>query len=164
MRHRDHVIQMAAKHIQHMQKSLDHMNLHLHHVLRAITGVTGLRILRAMVAGEREPGTLAQYRDYRITSSQETMAKALEGDDRSAHGFTLTPSLALYDCTQTHIAACDQDIERVLGTFATLVDPADHPLPPPTTTHRQPQRNEPAFDLRSPLSRITGVDLTQVPG
>ncbi len=92
------------------------------------------------------------------------MAKALEGDYRAEHVFTLTQSLALYDFTQQHIAACDQEIERVLDTFDALVDPEEPPLPPPTTAPRRPQRNEPAFDLRTPLYRITGVDLTQVPG
>jgi transposase len=164
LRHRDNLVQMLVKHIQHMQKALDQMNLHLHHVISDVTGVTGMRILRAIVAGERDPHTLAQYRDYRIKSSPETIAKALEGDYRSEHLFTLTQSLALYDFTQQQIADCDQEIERVLSTFETLVDPAAHPLPPPTTTHRQPQRNEPAFDLRAHLYRITGVDLTQVPG
>jgi transposase len=164
LRHRDNLLQMMVKHIQHMQKALDQMNLHLHHVISDVTGVTGMRILRAIVAGERDPQTLAQYRDYRIKSSPETIAKALEGDYRSEHLFTLTQSLALYDFTQQHIADCDQEIERVLSTFESLVDPATDPLPPPTTTHRQPQRNEPAFDLRTHLYRITGVDLTQVPG
>ena len=92
------------------------------------------------------------------------MAKALEGDDRPAQVFTLTQSLALYDCTHQHIAACDQDIERVLSTWDSLVDLDAHPLPPPTTAHRQPQRHAPAFARRSHLYRITGVDLTHVPG
>jgi transposase len=94
----------------------------------------------------------------------DTIAKALEGDYRAEHVFTLTQSLALYDFTHQQIAACDQEVERVLDTFDSLVDPETHPLPPPTTAHRQPQRNEPAFDLRTHLYRITGVDLTQVPG
>jgi transposase len=164
LRHRDNLIQMTIKPIQHMQKSLDQMNLHLHHVISDITGVTGLRIIRAIVAGERDPRALATYRDYRIKASADTIVKALEGDYRAEHVFTLTQSLALYDFTHTQIAACDQEIERVLGTFDSLVDPDEHPLPPPTTAHRHPQRNEPAFDLRSHLYRITGVDLTQVPG
>ena len=129
-----------------------------------VTGVTGMRIIRAIVAGERAPKLLATYRDYRSKSNQDTIAKALEGDSRAEHRFTLTQSLALSDFTQQQIAACDQEIECVLDTFASLVDPETHPLPPPTTAHRQPQRNEPAFDLRTPLDRITGVDLTQVPG
>jgi transposase len=164
LRHRDNLIQMTVKHMQHMHKALDHMHLHLHHVIRDVTGVTGLRILRAIVAGERDPKGLATYRDYRITSDQDTLAKALEGDDRPEHVFTLTQSLALYDFTQQQSAACDQDIERVLGTFDSLVDLDPHPIPPPTTAHRQPHRHEPAFDLRAHLYRMTGVDLTQVPG
>jgi len=164
LRHRDSLLQMSAKHIQHMQKSLDQMNLHLHHVMSDITGVTGLRILRAIVDGERDPRALALYRDYRIQSSEDTIAKALEGDYRTEHVFTFTQSLELYDFTQKQIALCDQEIEPVLDTLDAQVDPEDSPLPPPTTTHRQPQRNEPAFDLRTHLYRITGVDLTQVPG
>jgi len=164
LRHRDNLLRMTVKHIQHMPKSLDQMHLHLPHGMSDVTGVTGMRILRAIVAGERDPQTLAQYRDYRIQSSEDTIAKALEGDYRAEHVFTLTQSLALYDFTQQHIAACDQEIERVLATFDSLVDPEEHPLPPPTTAHRRPQRNEPAFDLRTHLYRITGVDLTQVPG
>jgi len=164
LRHRDNLIQMTVKPIQHMHKSLDQMNLHLHHVMSDVTGVTGMRILRAIVAGERDPKLLATYRDSRLKSTQDTMTKALEGDYRPEHVFTLTQSLALYDFTQQHIADCDQEIERVLSTFDSLVDPEEHPLPPPTTAHRRPQRNEPAFDLRTHLSRITGVDLTHVPG
>src|SRR5207245_10361039 len=76
----------------------------------------------------------------------------------------VTRSLALYDLSQQPIVARDPDIERFLATLDSQVDPDEHPLPPPTTTHRQPQRNEPAFDLRTHLYRITGVDLTQVPG
>src|SRR5438067_1798307 len=113
---------MTVKHMQHMHKALDQMNLHLHHVLSDGTGVTGLRIIRASVAGERDPRTLVQSRDSRITSSPDTIAKALEGAYRSAPVCTLTHSLALSDFTQQHIAACDQEIERVLGTFASLID------------------------------------------
>lgn len=107
---------MTVKHIQHMQKSLDQMHLHLHHVMSDITGVTGRRILRALVAGERDPRTFATSRDSRIKSSADTIAKALEGDYRPAQVFTLTQSLALYDFTQQQSAACDQDIARVLRT------------------------------------------------
>jgi hypothetical protein len=92
------------------------------------------------------------------------MAKALAGDDRPAHGLTLTPSLALSDFTQQQSAPCAQASERVLDPLDTLGDPATPPLPPPTTPHRPPPRNAPACDLRTQLDRITGVDLTQVPG
>ena len=118
---------MTVKHIQHMQKALDQMHLHLHHVMSDITGMTGMRILRAIVAGERHPHTFAQYRDYRITSSPDTIAKALEGDYRPEHLCTLTPSLELSDCTQQHIAACDQSkfSGRVLGYLGAI--PSSHP-------------------------------------
>jgi transposase len=164
LRHRENLIQMTVKHMQHMHQSLDQMHLHLHHVISEVTGVTGRRIIRAIVAGERDPQACATSRDERMTSAQDTIAKALEGDDRPAQVFTLTPSLALSDFTQQQIAACDQEMERVLDTFDSLVDPAVPPLPPPTTAPRRPQRNEPACDLRAHLSRSTGVDLTHVPG
>jgi transposase len=99
-----------------------------------------------------------------MKSDQDPMATALEGDDRPAQVFTLTQSRALSDFTPQQIAACDQDIARVLGPFDSLGDPADHPFPPPTTAPRRPQRHEPAFALQTHLSRITGVDLTHVPG
>lgn len=127
LRHRDTLLQLTVKHMQHMHKALDQRHLHLHHVMSDVTGVTGLRILRALVAGERAPRTLAQDRDERMQSSEDPMAKALEGDDRAAQVFTLTPSRALYDFPQQHIAAGDQDIARVLDTFESRVDPADHP-------------------------------------
>src|SRR5205807_780275 len=100
LRHRDNLLQMTVEHIQHLQKSLDQMNLHLHHVISDVTGVTGIRIIRAIVAGDRDPRTLAQYRDYRIKSSEDTIAKALEGDYRAEHVFILTHSHELYDFIQ----------------------------------------------------------------
>jgi transposase len=164
LRHREHLLRMTVKPMQPMHKSLDQRHLHLHHVMSDIPGVTGRRLLRAIVAGERDPRTFAQSRDSRMQSSAATIAKALEGADRAEHVFTLTPSLELSDFTPQHIAAGDQDIERVLGTLDSQVDPDEPPFPPPTTTHRQPQRHAPAFDLRTHLYRITGVDLTHVPG
>jgi transposase len=164
LRHRDTLLQMTGKHMQHLHKALDPMHLHLHHVMRDVTGVTGLRMLRAIIAGERDPRTFAQERDYRITSSPDTLVKALEGEYRPAQVCTLTQSLALDDFPPQHMAACAQEIARVLGTFASLVARAAHPFPPPTTAQRQPPRPEPAFALRAPLDRITGVELTHVPG
>jgi transposase len=82
-RHRDSLIQMAAQHVMHMQKSLDQMNLQLHHVLSEITGLSGQRILDAILAGERDPIQLAELCDARVESSQDTVARALEGDYRA---------------------------------------------------------------------------------
>src|SRR4051812_13425010 len=80
---------MAAQHVMHMQKSLDQMNLQLHHVLSEITGLSGQRILDAILAGERDPMKLAELCHGRVKSSHDTIAKTLEGDYRSEHLFTL---------------------------------------------------------------------------
>jgi len=92
-RHRESLVQMAAAHIQHMQKALDQMNLQLHHVISDISGTTGLSIIDAILDGERNPETLAALRDPRIVASRETIARALVGDYRTEHLFTLQQSL-----------------------------------------------------------------------
>jgi len=164
LRHRDTLVQLAAVHTQHLQKALNQMNLQLHHVLSDITGVTGLAILDAILAGERDPGVLARHRDHRVKASRETIAKALVGDYRPEHLFTLRQSLGAYRYYQQLISECDGEVQALLATFASEIDPVAHPLPPATTTHRKPQGNAPRFDLRTELYRILGIDLTQVAG
>jgi len=97
LRQRERLVEYAAAHIQHMQKALMEMNLQLHHVVSDITGATGMRIIRAIVAGERNPDVLATYRDVRCHSSIETIRAALVGNDRDEHVFALTQSLELYE-------------------------------------------------------------------
>ncbi len=164
LRHRENLIRQAAIHTQHMQKAMNQMNLQLHHVISDLTGVTGLSILDAILAGERNPATLAALKDRRIQSSHETIAKALEGDYREEHLFVLKQALSSYRFCQEHIADCDREVERLLTTFDAKVDVKDHPLPPSKRGNKKPQRNEPKFDLRTHLYRISGVDLTQVNG
>jgi transposase len=96
LRHRDSLVQMASSHVQHMQKALDQMNLQLHHVISDITGVTGIRIIEAILAGERNPHTLAALRDGRVKATADTIAKSLVGDYRREHLFTLRQSLAAF--------------------------------------------------------------------
>lgn len=163
LRHRDALVQLAATHTQHMQKALSQMNLQLHHVLSDLTGVTGLAILDAILAGERDPQVLASHRDRRIKASPETIAKALVGDYRSEHLFTLRQALDSYRHYQRLIGECDAEIERRLGAFASTIDAATHPLPPASGSRRK-GRGTPGFDLRPELYRILGTDLTQVPG
>src|SRR5690242_18869838 len=86
------------------------MNLQLHHVVSDITGATGMRIIRAFVAGERDPDTLASYRDRRCHASVETIRQALVGNDREEHVFALAQALELYDFYQTKVAECDARI------------------------------------------------------
>jgi transposase len=106
MRHRQMLIEYAAAHVQHMQKALTQMNLQLQHVLSDITGWTGMKILRAIVAGERDRMRLAALRDVRTKANEETIAKALEGDYRAEHLFALKQSLELFDTYQKQIASC----------------------------------------------------------
>src|SRR4051812_11663355 len=114
LRQRERLLEGAAAHIQHMQKALTEMNLQLHHVVADVTGVTGLRILRALVAGERDPDTLAADSDPRCKAPAETLRAALVGNYREEHVFALAQALELYDIYQAKVAACDQRIEAVL--------------------------------------------------
>ena len=154
---------MAAGHIQHMQKALDQMNLQLHHVSSNITGTTGLAIMDAILAGERNPEKLAQLRDGRIKATKETITEALVGDYRSEHLFALRQSLQAYRQYQGWIADCDCEIEKLLRLLDSKVDPRQSPLVKPKDRHK-PRRNEPRFDSRSEMYRVFGVDLTDVPG
>ena len=97
LRQRAMLLTSAAQHIQHMQKALTQMNLKLQHVVSDITGVTGLAILRAILAGERDPEKLAQLRDYRCKHDEATIARALQGTWRDEHLFALAQAVALYD-------------------------------------------------------------------
>jgi transposase len=163
LRHRESLVQMAATHVNHMQKALDQMNLQLHHVISDITGQTGLAIVDAILDGERNPQVLAKLRNGRIQASEEVIAKSLVGDYRPEHLFTLQQSLTAYRSYQKLIADCDREIHRALEQFhppdppqASATDIA--PASPPTKT-----RSSDGV-LRTELKRAFGVDLTQIPG
>jgi len=162
LRHRNDLVQMASSHVQHMQKALNQMNLQLHHVISDITGLTGLAIIEAILAGERNPRTLAALRDRRIKASEDTVAKSLVGDYRREHLFTLGQSLEAFRHYQHLITACDTEIEQYLEAFESKVDPPEGSTP--VSPEEEPKGREPSFDLKSHLYRIFGVDLTKVPG
>jgi transposase len=162
LRQRERLLEYAASHIQHMQKALTEMNLQLHHVVSDITGATGMRIIRAILAGERDPAVLASLRDIRCHSSPETIEKGLTGHYRAEHLFALEQALALYDTYQHKVMACDQRIETVLKGLSTYgLDPGAVPAPRRRMS-RQP--NEPSFDLRGALYAVLGQDLTRIHG
>lgn len=117
LRQRERLVEYAAAHIQHMQKVLMEMNLQLHHVVSDITGATGMRIIRAIVAGERNPDVLATYRDVRCHSSIETIRAALVRNDRDEHVFALTQSLELYDTYQAKMLDCDRKLESLIAAL-----------------------------------------------
>lgn len=162
VRHRERLLAYAASHIQHMQKALMEMNLQLHHVVTDITGKTGMRILRAIVAGQRDPAVLASYRDCRCKSSEETIRQALVGHYREEHVLALRQSLALYDTYHAHIADCDRHIESALTVLTANAALPLTPLPP--ARHAEANRNAPTFDLRERLFKVLGTDLTQIHG
>src|ERR1700686_3679988 len=163
-RHRESLVQMAAEHIMHMQKAMSQMNLQLHHVLSEITGMSGLKILDAILAGERNPIKLASLCNWRVRSPRETVAKSLEGDYRPEHLFALRQSLIGYRFYQKLLFEIDQELERSIRKLP-RADGAPEQMPPRTKAWiYQRAGNEPAFDLKAELFRIAGVDLTDVPG
>jgi transposase len=162
LRLRERHLDYAAAHIQHMQKALTFMNLQLHHVVATVTGVTGMNIIRAIVAGERDPQVLAQMRDVRCKASQETVRAALVGNYQPEHVFALTQALALYDFYQTRVDECDAKIQAMLA--ALTADKATPSTPLPKARHRTVQPNAVNFDVRPVLYQLAGVDLTQIHG
>lgn len=164
-RHRGSLVQMASEHILHMQKALDQMNLQIHRVLSDITGARGLRILDAILAGERNSMVLAALCDARVRSSEATVAKSLEGHYRLEHIFSLRQSLEAFRYYQGLITETDEEIKRQLGELTTANTALPNPPQRTKACRYQRQGNEPRnFDLRSELYRIFGVDLTNVPG
>jgi transposase len=161
LRHRETLVQSAATHVQRMQKALLQMNLQLSTVISDITGVTGLRIVRDIVAGQTDPRALAQHRDVRCQASEASIIAALTGHYRPEHVFVLQQNLDLFDAYQRQLAACDAAIEAHVHTLATEVPAPAASLPGPRT-RKKPRDNEPRFDIRTPLHQLTGVDLTQI--
>jgi transposase len=165
LRYRERVIEYAASHIQHMQKALMLMNVQLHHVVSDITGITGMKIIRAILAGERNPKRLAVHRDSRCKESLDTICRALEGNYRSEHLFALRHSLELYDAHQTKVGECDAEIEAALRALNANRKAPEAPLPKVRGKNRiTKRRNEPKFDLRALFYTFLGADLSQIEG
>jgi transposase len=163
LRHRATLLDYRAAHIQHMQKALQQMNVQLSQVLTDITGTTGLAIIRAIVAGERDPVHLARFRDPRCAHSSEDIAKALTGHYRAEHVFALQQALALYDVYTAQVRECDAEIAR---HFQAITPVWDDDLPPLDRQDKalSHSKNAPAYDARSLLYQLTGVDLVAIPG
>jgi transposase len=161
LRHRESLVQMAATHVNHMQKALDQMNLQLHHVISDIVGQTGLAIVDAILSGQRDPLELAKLRSQRIKASEAVIAKSLVGDYRHEHLFTLKQSLDAYRSYQKMIEACDREIRQHLEE----IDPPAAPTAPAVGAESATTK-QPSTDgiLRSELHRVWGIDLTKIPG
>ena len=160
LRHRLNLVGYSSAHIQHMQKALTQMNVLLHNVVSDITGVTGMRIIKAILTGERDPMVLAGMRDKRCKNSVETIAKSLFGNYRLEHLFSLKQAVEAFEFYQAQIAEGDREIETLLTKFdAAELSPEDQDGPA-----AESPRTEPAFNIHNELLRVTGVDLTKIDG
>lgn len=162
LRHRAGLIEHRAAHIQHMQKALQQMNVQLTQAVSDITGVTGLSIIRAIVAGVHDPQQLATLRQPGCKKNEEEIAKALTGNYRREHLFALQQALALYDFYTEQLMACDVEIERQFANLKPISD--DLPPLPPSNKRNTNSKNAPNYDARSHLYRLTGVDLVAISG
>lgn len=163
-RQREMLVTYRAAHIQHMQQALDLMNLKLTTVLSDITGQTGLKIIRAILAGERDPHVLAGYRHGRCQHSASDIAAALTGHYQPEYLFNLQQALDLYDMYGQQIVAVDAELERLYAAQPPA-DQGDSPTTTPPAPRRQKRRkNQAHFDLATALYRHAGVDLTQIDG
>lgn len=158
VRQRAMLVQYASYHILHIQKALEQMNIKLKRVITEVTGVTGMRIIRSILQGERDPQKLAALRDGRCKNDEDAIAKALEGTWRAEHLFALKQAVELYETFQDKILDCDRAIEDYLATF----NEAEARHEKSASPRKARRRNEPHFDVGTALHRATGVDLTRI--
>jgi transposase len=165
LRHRAQLVEHRAPHIQHMQKALLQMNIQLSQAVTDVTGVTGQKIIRAIVAGLRKPEELATLRDPGCKHSEEEIAKALTGTWREEHLYVLKQSLELYDFYTEKIEACDAEISRQYGMTRLHWVSGELPVVPDKKRHAH-SKNAPkeAREIREHLYRINGVDVSLVDG
>lgn len=163
VRERSHLVEDATKHLQRMQKALTEMNIQLHHVLSDIDGVSGLRMIEAILAGERDPQTLWNLRDRRCQTEQETALKALTGqwdDDLIAQ---LQRAYLTWKHLQTQIAQIDGRLEELFKNLQSKVD-SRLQVEPLVERKRRLKKGEMACDVRSEAHRLFGIDLSSIPG
>lgn len=164
VRYRAELIQHRAPHILHMQKALQQMNIQLERVLSDIMGSTGQLIIRAIVAGERDPVILAQHRNPACKSSTETIAKALTGTWKDELLFVLQQALVIYDVYTAQIAVCDTQIAQTLAAMESRGE-KDAPRPDlPPVKDGSKTKNAPPPATRAQFARLLGVDLVAVMG
>jgi transposase len=173
-RQRDRWVREAGRAIQQMQKALTTMNLQLANTISDISGVSGQAILRAIIAGERDPWTLAKLRDRRIAASEEEIAHSLQGNWKEDVLFELGQVLEAYDFYQKQMASCDRELEKYLSSVPAQQMPPmqdlpknSSPLPASKSAARRIKtrhKNQPAFNLSLELQRVLGVDLTTIDG
>ena len=156
LRHRSNLVAGCGQQVQHMQRALDQMNIHLHHVVSDLDGETGLAILDAILGGQRDPKQLVQLRDVRCRKSTVAeMEAALKGDWREEHLFVLKQALESYRALWRQIAECDAATQKILAQVtpnaSTLTETKRprNPVASPPTPAQKPPRSNPAATRRS---------------
>ncbi len=157
-RQRGMLLRSQGRHVQHMQKALTQMNVQLANVIADVVGETGQKILRAIVAGERDAQVLGAMKNVRVRASVDEIAKSLQGNWRAEHLFSLKQALDAFDFIGTQLAECDTEIEQQLQALKV------HDGEPAKGKRRGRARNAPKFDLRTQLFKMCGVDLTRIDG
>jgi transposase len=162
-RHRGNLVADAGSAIQRMQKVLIEMNVQLSNVLSDLSGVSGMRIVDAILHGERDPQKLAGLVEPEVKATPEDIAQSLEGNWRPELLFVLQQEVELYQNYQQKIARCDLQLQPHLESMQGKVDLKEQPIGA-KPKGKKGSRNAPAFDLRSELYRLTGIDWAQVNG
>lgn len=148
-----------------MQKALTEMNVQLAPVVKDLSGVTGMKILRSIVAGERDGVRLAEFRDPRIKASKQQLAQSLEGTWRPEQLAILKRQLEDWDHLQKQMAACDKDLQAMMKQLPAAEAKR---CPPPkmaaASQKRKKRKNESKFDMAGEWKRVAGVDLTRIDG
>ena len=164
-RQRNDLVRSASRHIQRMQKTLTQMNVQLTNILADIAGMTGQAIIKAILAGERDPRELAAYRDHRVKATEAEIAAHLEGNWQEDLLFVLKQEQDGYEFCQRQMSECDHQIEQYLGQMEDRSQGADLPVETRKARLRKTKKgNTPRFELRQELFRMTGKDLTQIDG
>ena len=157
VRQREMLVRSAAVHIQHMQKALQQMNLRLDAVVADVTGQTGMRIIKAILSGERDVARLGLMRDVRCHATSQEIGASLVGNYRQEHLFELKQAVALFEVYQEKVAECEAEMERYLESLNEGRDDEPPPLP-------GRKRQTMSFDVRSHAYKLTGVDLFRIKG
>jgi transposase len=163
-RQRNDLVRAAGRHIQRIQKAMTQMNIQLANVLSDVSGVTGQAIVKAILAGERDPHKLASLRDWRVKASEEQIARSLEGNWQEDLLFVLKQEQAGYEFCQQQMAECDRQLSQYLQQREDRSHGASLPEEKRRGRLQKNKGNKPRFDLRAELFRMTGADLTRIDG
>jgi transposase len=164
MRQRTHIIEEAASYKLRMQKALTQMNVHINNVISDLTGELGMKIVRAIVAGNHDPKSLANFHNNRYKNDKETIEKSLEGNYREEHIFNLKQSLEFMDFCHLKLKECDDEIEKIIKNLTSENTPSKVESQSKRSKQSKRRKNEFHFSAKDMLINLLGIDLTAVDG